>query len=302
MTESAVSATESSVPHRKTAVTSGAVRRDNDQGVAAVHPPLTPADRRVIEQLVTEDDTPVDNRFSEKQRRLLTTPLYNSWAGPGGGRPFMVGADVGVFLHPREAPLVPDVFLSLDVIEIQEPWGKEGRSYFIWEYKKAPDVVIEVVSNEKGAEVASKFAGYARFGVPCYVIFDPLTLVQKEPVRAYQRTPAGDYRPCAYDILPGIGLGLRLWRGGFDNLHATWLRWLDASGELVLTGEERADRERSRADRERSRADQAESRADQERSKADQERSRADQERSRADRLAARLRAHGIPPDNGMTD
>jgi Uma2 family endonuclease len=274
MTESAVSATESSVPHRKTAVTSGAVRRDNDQGVAAVHPPLTPADRRVIEQLVTEDDTPVDNRFSEKQRRLLTTPLYNSWAGPGGGRPFMVGADVGVFLHPREAPLVPDVFLSLDVIEIQEPWGKEGRSYFIWEYKKAPDVVIEVVSNEKGGEVAAKFAGYARFGVPCYVIFDPLTLVQKEPVRAYQRTLAGDYRPCAYDILPGIGLGLRLWRGGFDNLHATWLRWLDASGELVLTGEERADRERSRAD----------------------------QAESRADRLAARLRAHGIPPDNGMTD
>jgi hypothetical protein len=71
--------------------------------------------------------------------------------------------------------------------------------------------------------------------------------VQKEPVRAYQRTLAGDYRPCAYDILPGIGLGLRLWRGGFDNLHATWLRWLDASGELVLTGAERADRERSRA-------------------------------------------------------
>ena len=206
------------------------------------------------------------------------------------------------FCTPAKRRWSPDVFLSLDVIEIQEPWGKEGRSYFIWEYKKAPDVVIEVVSNEKGGEVAAKFAGYARFGVPCYVIFDPLTLVQKEPVRAYQRTPAGDYRPCAYDILPGIGLGLRLWRGGFDNLHATWLRWLDASGELVLTGAERADRERSRAGQAESRADQAESRADQERSKADQERSRADQAESRADRLAARLRAHGIPPDNGMTD
>ena len=39
-----------------------------------------------IESLVTEDDTPVDNMPSEKQQRLLTEPLYSSWAGPGAGR------------------------------------------------------------------------------------------------------------------------------------------------------------------------------------------------------------------------
>ena len=35
-----------------------------------------------VEHLVTEDDTPVDNVFSEKQQRLLTEPLYSSpgWA------------------------------------------------------------------------------------------------------------------------------------------------------------------------------------------------------------------------------
>ena len=156
MSDRSVSATESALPQQKTEQTPGAVGRDDDRNAAAVHPPLTAADRRAIERLVTADDTPVDNRFSEKRRRLLTSPLYSSWAGPGGDRPFMACADVGVFLHPREAPLVPDVFLSLDLNELQEPWAKEGRSYFIWEYKKAPDVVIEVVSNEKGGEMTGQ--------------------------------------------------------------------------------------------------------------------------------------------------
>ncbi|MDE0429859.1 MAG: Uma2 family endonuclease [Caldilineaceae bacterium] len=288
MSGRSVSATGSALPQQETEQTPGGVGRDGDRSVAAVHPPLSAADRRAIEHLVTEDDTPVDNRFSEKQRRLLTSPLYSSWAGPGGDRPFMVCADVGVFLHPREAPLVPDVFLSLDVNELQEPWGKEGRSYFIWEYKKAPDVVIEVVSNEKGGEMAGKYARYACFGVPLYVVFDPLRLVQEEAVQAWQRTPAAAYRPCGYDLLPGIGLGLRLWQGRFENLDATWLRWQDSSGDLIPTGGERADRQRTRADRERDRADR--------------ERDRADQEGNRADRLAALLRAHGISPDNGTTD
>ena len=48
-----------------------------------------------IQHLVTEDDTPVDNMPSEKQQRLLTEPLYSSWAGPGAGRPFLAAANVG---------------------------------------------------------------------------------------------------------------------------------------------------------------------------------------------------------------
>jgi hypothetical protein len=37
-----------------------------------------------------------------------------------------------------------------------------------------------------------------------------------------------------------IGLGLRLWQGTLEGAHDTWLRWCGASGELILTGEERA--------------------------------------------------------------
>ena len=31
------------------------------------------------ESLITEDNEPVDNVFSEKQQRLLVEPLYTSW-------------------------------------------------------------------------------------------------------------------------------------------------------------------------------------------------------------------------------
>lgn len=36
---------------------------------------------REMEYLVTEDDTPVDNIFSEKQQHLLTEPHYGAWVG-----------------------------------------------------------------------------------------------------------------------------------------------------------------------------------------------------------------------------
>ncbi len=39
-----------------------------------------------IDHIVTEDDTPVDNMFSEKQQRLLSGSLYDSW---NPGRPFI---------------------------------------------------------------------------------------------------------------------------------------------------------------------------------------------------------------------
>ena len=289
MTEDAVSAARSTPPRRQTEVAPAAASAEEGTPGRAAHPPLTAEDLRAVEHLVTEDDTPVDNRFSGKQRRLLTSPLYSSWSGPGRGRPFMVCAGVGLFLHPREAPLVPDVLLSLDVEEIQDPWVKEGRSYFIWVYKKPPDVAIEIVSHEKAAEMEGKFAAYARFGLPCYVIYDPWKLAQDQPVRAFQLSSAGTYTPCPHRLLPGIELGLQLWNGRFENLEATWLRWRNASGALLPIGEELV-------------AQAARDRAGQAASNAAAESNRAARERTRADRLAALLRAHGISPDNDNSD
>lgn len=216
-----------------------------------------------IEQLVTEDDTPVDNLFSEKQQRLLTEPLYSSWAGPGEGRPFLAASNVGVFASVRLPPLVPDMFLSLDVQAPEDLWPKRNRSYFLWEYGKPPEVVIEVVSNQKGEETRRKQREYARMGVTYYVIFDPLKQVQAEPLRGYALRD-GVYSQTDPGWLPLVGMGLRLWRGVFEGQEDEWLRWCDQAGNVIPAGAEHAE-----------------------------------QERQRAERLAAQLRALGIEPQNG---
>lgn len=206
-----------------------------------------------IDDLVTEDDTPVDNLFSEKQQRLLTEPLYSSWAGPepetegAERRTFLVAANVGLFFSWHQPPLVPDVFLSLDV-QVAEDWWtkKEHRSYFFWEFGKAPEVVIEIVSNREGNELGSKRRDYARIGIDYYVVYDPTHQLGEEGLHIYERR-VGKYQPRSDRYLAGVGLGLTLWEGAYEGIHATWLRWCDAQGAVIPTGAERAAREAERA-------------------------------------------------------
>ncbi|HRJ42184.1 MAG: Uma2 family endonuclease [Caldilineaceae bacterium] len=246
-----------------------------------------------ISQIVTEDDTPVDNFPSEKQQRLLTEPLYSSWAGPGQGRTFVVAANVGLFASLTQAPLVPDVFLSLDTQIAEDWWSKGKRTYFFWEFGKPPEVVIELVSNQVGNETSKKMEGYARMGIAYYAIFDPMEQVQEGQLRVYALDPGlRTYAEIDPSLLPGVGLGLTIWRGPYEGREDVWIRWQDNRRILIPTGAERAEQERQRTDQERQRANQ-------ERQRANQEHQRANQERQRAERLAAQLRALGIEPDAG---
>ena len=183
-----------------------AVSNDPPQALPAeLHP--------VVDHLVTEDDTPVDNVFSEKQMRLLTEPLYSSWAGPSGPRSFVAMSNVGLFFDVHRPPLVPDVLLSTNVVRPADFRAKRHRSYFTWEYGKPPDVVIEVVSNREGGEDTEKLDVYAEVGVRDYAIFDPDRLLGPELLRVY-RLVEGEYRQMDEPIwFPKLGLGLRVWQG-----------------------------------------------------------------------------------------
>jgi len=79
------------------------------------------------DDLVTEDDTPADNIFSERQPRLLTEPLYRT----GLDRPFVAMANVGLFYRTRHPPLVPDMLLSLGMEIPADVWSKSHRAYFV---------------------------------------------------------------------------------------------------------------------------------------------------------------------------
>jgi Uma2 family endonuclease len=258
--------------------------------------PLKSEDWPQVDHLVTEDDTPVDNIYCEKQQRLLTQSLYDSWAGPGGGRPFIALANVGLFYGINQPPLVPDVLVSLDVEFPVDIWEKRHRSYMIWEYGKPPEVVVELVSNKIGGEADVKLRAYARMGVAYYVIYDPTKQLSDQVLRVYALHPGNS--AALQDLwLPGVELGLLLWQGRFEDREDTWLRWCDREGQMLLTGAERAEHERQRAEHERQRAEHERQRAEHERQRAEHERVMRQQAQEQAERLAARLRELGIEPD-----
>ncbi len=240
-----------------------------------------------VSHIVTEDDEPVDNIASAKQQRLLVESLYSSWRAE---RPFVADVNVGIFTTTREPPIVPDMFLSLDVELAEDWWAKEHRSYFIWEFGKPPDVVVEIVSNKEGRETGKKLQIYARMGVRYYVIYDPQLLVQAQALQVYE-LHVGEYLMRPDYLLPKVGLELTLWDGEFEAKHEQWLRWCELDGGLIPTGAERAQQERVRAEQEHARAEQ-------EHARAEQEHARAEQEHARADRLAERLKALGVDPES----
>ena len=250
--------------------------------------------------LVTEDDIPVDNLFSAKQRRLLVEPLYSSWQPPvledsSTARIFLADSDVGIFSSPRQPPIAPDMFLSLDVEPNPAYFANEHRAYFIWEFDKVPEVALEVVSNRKGHEMDQKMQRYGRMGIYYYVVFDPFRVLRGEPLLVHELTFGGRrYRRRPDFALPEVGLSLQLWQGEFEGTQDEWLRWCDADGNVIPTGAERANTEAVRADTEAVRADTEAVRANAEAARAESESQRANAEataRQQAEIELEKLRA-----------
>lgn len=216
-------------------------------------------------QLVTEDDTPVDNFASEKQQRLLVTSLYSSLEE----QTFVAAANVGIFHTTKQPAIVPDVFLSFQV-EVQENWWeKQNRSYMIWHFGKAPEVVIEIVSNKVGEELGEKLAIYQQMRASYYLVYDPNKQLGESVLRIYELRGMR-YVEIQETWLEQVQLGVTLWSGEFEGREGVWLRWCDAEGNLLLTGDERA-------------------------KKAEEKAKKAEQ---RAEILAERLRALGVDLDS----
>ena len=232
------------------------------------------------DQLVTEDDTPVDNFASEKQQRLLTSSFFSSLKDR---LPFIAAANVGIYYTDQQPAIVPDVFVSFGVQVPKNWWDKQNRCYLVWKFGKPPEIAIEVVSNKVGNELANKLAIYERMRVSYYAVYDPRQQLSPNPLRLFELRGT-QYSEMAQPWMAQVDLGLTLWEGDFEGSQDTWLRWQDAQGNLLLTGDEQAEQARDQANQAREQADQA--------------RVQAEQARERADRLAAYLRSQGIDPND----
>jgi len=241
-----------------------------------------------LDHIVTEDETPVDGQFSEKQHRLLIESLYSSWKP---NVPFVAMTNVGLFYAIRKSPFVPDALISLGVSMPQDLSLKKNRSYFVWEYGKPPDVVVEVVSNREGGEDSEKLVGYASIGIKYYIIYDPEQLLSKDALRVYELNGL-KYRLVANTtyLLTEVGFGVTLWDGVVEDLETTWMRWIHNDGNLMKTGFEMAMSARKDHFDAALKASEAEI-------KANEAELKASEAMLRADALAEQLRSLGIKPN-----
>ena len=160
--------------------------------------------------------------------------------------------------------------------------GKRRRSYVMWKESVVPLIAIEFTSGNGSEErdrtspfsvgnpKAGKFWVYEQaVRIPFYAIYE----VEKASVDVYELVNS-DYQKCipnqrGHYPIPALGVELGIWQGEFMHQDLPWLRWWDSYGNLLMSGDERAER----ADRKAEEADR------------------------RAEQLAAKLRELGINPD-----
>ncbi|QFS44734.1 Uma2 family endonuclease [Nostoc sphaeroides] len=137
----------------------------------------------------------------------------------------------------------PDFFAVLGV-----PKG-ERRSWVVWEEGKAPDVVIELLSDStaQADKNFKKLIYQNQMRVPEYFWYDPFN---PDDLAGFSNDK-GVYQPIAANaqnqlVSQSLGLALQLWQGNYKGINATWLRWAMSLGELLPTPEEK---ERQRADK-----------------------------------------------------
>ena len=205
--------------------------------------------------------------------------------------------------------LAPDALVAFD-----RPKGHRG-SYKQWlEGGIAPQAVFEVLSpGNTRREMAKKLAFYQVYGVQEFIVYDPDRGALEVCVRNGDRL----VRVARPDGWTSPWLGVRLDLDGVDLIltgpdgrpfHSYPELFEDREREHARAEQERlhAEQERRRAEQADARAEQADARAAQEHARAEQadthaeqERAQAAQERVRAERLAERLRALGIDPEQG---
>jgi Uma2 family endonuclease len=251
-------------------------------------------------QLPETDGSIVQNFQEHPQAMLLTDTIRPVLRQLHPDGQFAIGQDCGIYFRYTHPPLdgckAPDWFYVPGVPPMPE--GRVRRSYVMWQELIAPALLVEFVSGDGAEErdttpMTGKFWVYEQaVRADYYAIYevDPGRVEVYELVHRRYRLVKPNRRG-HFPVEP-LGVELGVWQGRYQDQDLPWLRVWDAQGLLLPTSPERAEAERQRAEAERQRAE-AEHR------RAEAERQRAEAERQRAERLAARLRALGIDPDEG---
>jgi Uma2 family endonuclease len=213
------------------------------------------------EDLPCDDDDKMETARHKYQMDLLLETIY-PWLekrqdGYAAGNMFVYYSIEQVKNKDYKGP---DFYCVLDVPQT------ERKSWVVWQEGKAPDVVIELLSESTATydKTEKKRIYQNQMRVPEYFWYDPFN----PDDWAGFSLAKGVYQPLELDsnqryISERLQLALVRWQGIYRGIDAVWLRWETLEGELLPTDKEVSEREKLRADQEKQRADQEKQRADQ---------------------------------------
>ncbi len=217
-------------------------------------------------QLPDSDGTFVKNLQEHPQSILITDSIKPVLEKCHPDGQYCIGQDSGIYWRLTEPPEkgaeAPDWFYVPNVPPTLD--GKMRRSYVLWKEYVAPLIVLELVSGDgseerdktppsqaQGGNVGKFWVYEQAIRVPYYGIYE----VAKSQVEVYHLIDS-TYQLMKpnerghYPIAP-LEVELGIWQGFYHNAELPWLRWWDGQGNLLLTGEERAEVERQRTEVER---------------------------------------------------
>lgn len=220
------------------------------------------------DELPSEDGIPMETQRHKLQMDLLQYPLIPWLKNREDG---YVGANMFVYFSSSQLKNQdfrgPDIFVVLGVPK------RERKSWVVWEEGKAPDVIIELLSDNTAQEdkTTKKEIYQERLRVPEYFWYDPFN---PEDLTGFTLTD-GIYQLLPFDnqgklISQRLGLSLVIWEGVYQEIDTIWLRWADLAGNILPTGQE----------------------------EAQQAKQKAQQAEQKAEQLAAKLRELGINPED----
>jgi Uma2 family endonuclease len=208
-------------------------------------------------QLPESNSTFVKNFQEHPQSILLTDSIQPVLQKLHPEEDYCIGQDSGIYWRimdpPERGAEAPDWFYVPGVPATLN--GQPRRSYVLWQEIIAPMVILEFVSGD-GSEERDATPWSGKFWIYEQVIrpaFYGIYEVQKASVEVYRhienRFELVSPNERGHFSIQSLGVELGIWQGRYQNLELPWLRWWDSQGQLLLSGDERAEQEHQRAER-----------------------------------------------------
>ncbi|WP_414623235.1 Uma2 family endonuclease [Calothrix sp. CCY 0018] len=209
-------------------------------------------------ELPCDDGVPMETQRHKLQMDMLIDTLSPWLAERDDG--YVAG---NMFVYFSLAQIKTQDFRGPDFFAVLGVPKKERLSWVVWEEGKAPDVVIELLSESTAARDKNekKLIYQNQMRVPEYFWFDPFNADDWAGFSLQH----GVYQTIAENaqnqlVSQSLGLALTRWQGVYKGVEAVWLRWVTMSGgELLPTSDDIAEQEKRRAEQQRQRAELAES-------------------------------------------